>query len=78
MVCQVATYSGHRLHERPLSFTWKEQRLEVREILGQGYDPESLFFKVVAADGGIYLLQYQGSTDSWKVRICASRRQDRP
>ena len=71
MRCQVSTYSGHRLHERPLSFTWKEQRLEVREILEQGYGPDSLFFKVVAADGGRYLLQYNWGPDSWEAWVCA-------
>jgi hypothetical protein len=73
MGAQVSTYSGHRLHERPLSFYWQERRLEVREILEQGYGPDSLFFKVVAADGGVYLLQYGRVTDSWEVRVCAPR-----
>ncbi|MFZ5453133.1 MAG: hypothetical protein ACOZF2_14845 [Thermodesulfobacteriota bacterium] len=76
MRSQVSTYSGHRLHERPVSFTWKEQRLEVREVLEQGYEPESLFFKVRATDGGVYGLRYQWGTDSWEVWDWASRRQD--
>ena len=76
MRSQVSTYSGHRLHERPLSFTWKDRRLEVREILAQGYEPDSLFFKVIAADGGVYLLRYQRATDSWEVRDCGSRRRN--
>lgn len=73
MRTQVSTYSGYRLHERPLSFTWLEQRLEVREILEQGYGPDSLFFKVVAADGRVYLLQYHEGTDSWEAEVCAPR-----
>ncbi|RJR40962.1 MAG: hypothetical protein C4567_10220 [Deltaproteobacteria bacterium] len=73
MSAKVSTYSGSRLHERPLSFTWQGQRLEVREILKQGYGPDSLFFKVAASDGGVYLLEYHGAADSWEVRICASR-----
>ena len=76
MRCQVSTYSGHRLHERPLSFTWKGQRLEVREILERGYGPDSLFFKVVAADGGLYLLQYKWGADSWEAWVCAPRHGD--
>jgi len=68
--CQVATYSGSRLHERPLRFTWGEQWLEVREVLEQGYGPDHLFFKVVAADGRVYLLQYQGDTDYWEAKVC--------
>ena len=76
MRSQVSTYSGHRLHERPVSFIWKDRRLEVREILEQGYEPDSLFFKVIAADGGVYLLRYHRATDSWEVRDCVSRRRD--
>jgi len=45
MRCQVATYSGHRLHARPLSFTWGEQWLEVREVLEQGMDLTISFSK---------------------------------
>lgn len=71
MHTRVTTYSGYRLHERPLSFTWKEQRLAVQEILERGYGPGSLFFKVVAADGGIYFLQYREDADSWEARVCA-------
>jgi len=68
--CQVATYSGSRLHERPLRFTWREQWLEVREVLEQGYGPDHLFFKVVAANGRVFLLQYREAADSWEVRVC--------
>jgi hypothetical protein len=76
MHCQVSTYSGHRLHERPLSFTWKGERLAVRQVLEQGYGPDSLFFKVAAADGGVYLLQYHRSADSWEASVCGSRKED--
>ncbi len=73
MDARVSTYSGSRLHERSLSFIWQGQRLEVREVLERGYGPDSLFFKVAAADGRVYLLEYHAATDSWEVRACASR-----
>jgi hypothetical protein len=68
--CQVATYSGSRLHERPLRFTWGEQWLEVRQVLEQGYGPDHLFFKVKAADGRVFRLQYRQAADSWEARVC--------
>lgn len=68
--CQVHTYSGFRIHERPLSFTWGEERLEVRQVLKQGYTPDTLFFKVEASDGRIYLLTYHRSSDSWTAGVC--------
>ncbi|MHB8068602.1 MAG: hypothetical protein ACYDIC_11975 [Desulfobaccales bacterium] len=67
--CQVATYSGSRLHERPLRFTWGEEWLEVGQVLEQGYEPDHLFFKVAAADGRVFLLQYWQATDSWEARL---------
>ncbi|MEW6659555.1 MAG: hypothetical protein AB1424_12920 [Thermodesulfobacteriota bacterium] len=70
MRCQVATYSGSRLHERPLRFTWGEEWLEVRRVLDQGYGPDHLFFKVVAADGRVFWLQYRQAADSWEARVC--------
>jgi hypothetical protein len=69
MRCQVTTYSGHRLHERPLSFTWGEEWLEVRQVLEQSYGPDHLLFKVAAADGRRYLLTYHQAADAWEVRI---------
>ena len=68
--CQVSTYSGFRIHERPLSFTWGEEWLEVRQVLQQGYTPDHLFFKVAAADGRVYLLSYHRFSDSWEASIC--------
>jgi hypothetical protein len=68
--CQVSTYSGGRLHERPLSFTWEGERLEVRQVLKQGCTPDTLFFKVAAADGRAYLLTYHRPSDSWKASLC--------
>lgn len=71
MGAQVSTYSGHRLHERPLSFILAGRRLEVREILERGYAPGSLFFKVRAEDDGVYLLRYHEAADFWEVSIGA-------
>ena len=69
MRCQVATYSGHRLHERPLRFTWDGKWLEVRQILEQSYGPGRLRFKVAAADGRRYLLTYDQNGDFWEVEV---------
>jgi hypothetical protein len=76
MRTQVSTYSGHRLHERPLRFLWEGQWLEVQEILEQGYGPDSLFFKVTAGDGRAYWLQYQEGSDSWEIKVCSPRSQN--
>ncbi|OGR30355.1 MAG: hypothetical protein A2139_03635 [Desulfobacca sp. RBG_16_60_12] len=65
---QVETYSGSRLHERPWRFTRGGAWLEVRQILERWQDPDHLHFKVVAEDGGVYLLSYHYPGDAWEAR----------
>lgn len=67
MGCQVETYSGFRLHERPRRFTLGEAWLEVTEVLAQWYGPDSLSFKVKAGDSRVYILTHNFSRDSWDV-----------
>jgi hypothetical protein len=71
--CQVETYSGGRLHERPRRFTRGGDWLEVRRILEQWRDPDHLRFKVVAADHRVYLLSYHVRQDAWEVEPAESR-----
>lgn len=74
MRCQVETYSGVRLHERPRRFTWGEEWLEVRQVLKRWAEPHHLFFKVLAADGRTYLLKYHHLEDLWEARLLGQER----
>lgn len=65
--CQVETYSGHRLHERPRRFTWQGQWLEVRRVLRRWQEPENLSFIVTADDSQQFLLRYHRHQDTWEV-----------
>ncbi|MDP3181368.1 MAG: hypothetical protein Q8M54_00960 [Desulfobaccales bacterium] len=69
ITCQVETYSGFRLHERPRRFTWGEEWLEVRRVVERWSGPDHLYFKVVAGDGRIFLLTYQEQADAWEVKL---------
>jgi hypothetical protein len=69
MRCQVETYSGSRLHERPRRFTWEGQWLEVRRILARGREPDSLYFKIAATDDRIYVLKYYHLQDAWEANL---------
>jgi len=71
--CQVETYSGYRLHERPRRFTWGAHWLEVRQVLKRWSDPQYLYFMVAAADGQSYLLRYGRQKDLWEVRLLSPR-----
>lgn len=69
--CQVDTYSGHRLHERPRRFTWQGQWLEVRRVLRRWQEPDNLSFLVTAADSRQFLLRYLRHQDDWEVLALA-------
>ena len=67
--CQVETYSGVRLHERPRRFTRGGEWLTVRRVVEQWREPRLLCFKVVADDQRLYLLSYHLSADAWEVEL---------
>jgi hypothetical protein len=68
MLCQVESYSGSRLHERPSRFTWGESWLEIDQILEQWLTPASLGFKVRAGDN-IFRLEHFQDREVWEVEI---------
>jgi hypothetical protein len=75
MNIQVETYSGYKADERPKAFSLGRQRLEVTEVTDQWYDPNSIYFRVSASDGNMYILRHNQdpSADSWTLE--AYRRQ---
>jgi hypothetical protein len=73
MLCQVESYSGSRLHERPRRFTWKESWLEIDQILEQWLTPESLGFKVRVGDN-IFRLEHKQDREVWEVEIISTNK----
>jgi hypothetical protein len=67
--CQVETYSGYRVHERPRRFTLDGEWLEVRRVLSRWREPENLCFTVTAHDSCDYLLKYHLLRNAWEIRI---------
>ena len=67
----VETYSGHRLHERPLRFHWQGTWQTVVQVLSRWQEPGALRFTVLAADDQVYFLQYNQENDIWKVDFLA-------
>jgi len=72
---QVECYSGFKANERPVAFTYQNERHEIQEIVDRWYEggldsgrPVINYFKVRAADGKVYLLRYQTETDTWSLR----------
>jgi hypothetical protein len=63
----VETYSGHRLHEKPLRFQKQGSWYRVVKIVARWQKPGVLGFRVLAEDGKQYTLEYIQEQDVWKV-----------
>jgi hypothetical protein len=63
----VETYSGHRLHERPLRFQKQGSWHTVVKLVSRWQEPGVLGFRVLAEDDQQYTLEYIQEQDVWKV-----------
>jgi hypothetical protein len=66
----VETYSGHRLHERPVRFQSQGIWRTVVQILSRWQEPGALGFTVLADNGQKYTLEYNQEHDIWEVGLC--------
>ena len=66
----VETYSGHRLHERPIRFQSQGVWRTVVQILSRWQEPGALGFTVLADNGQKYTLEYNQEHDIWEVGLC--------
>lgn len=72
----VECYSGHKVNERPLAFTFRGNRLEITEIIDRWYQgnpnsqqPSLDYFKVRTATSEEYIIRYNTLFDAWSVLI---------
>jgi hypothetical protein len=63
----VDSYSGYRACERPLRFRIGEKWRDVVEILDRWYGEDHDYVKVLADDGGMYVLRYGRGDDRWEL-----------
>lgn len=71
---QVECYSGYKISERPVAFTFHGRRMEISEILDRWYEggidhqaPVIDYFKVKTADGSVFILRYEKEADEWSI-----------
>ena len=67
MVIKVESYSGHKADERPLRFQLGERWLSVEDVMDRWYDPDAIYFRVRAEDGGTYVLRHLEPGDLWTL-----------
>lgn len=63
----VQTYAGYKGDERPVSFSLEGRTLQIIEIVDRWYEPDHNSFKVVAEDGGTYLLRHDLNANDWEL-----------
>lgn len=73
MRLRVECYSGGKADERPIQFWIDGTHYHVEAVLDQWYDPESLFYKVRADDGNLYILRQWTSTPEGAWELVAFR-----
>ena len=73
----VECYSGHKVNERPLAFTFQGRRHEIKEIVDRWYEggldatrPATDYFKVRTTENQLFLLRYLSLFDAWSIKRC--------
>lgn len=62
MKVDVECYAGRKADERPVRFRLGGKQYWVEDVLNQWYEPDSIFYKVRANDGNLYILRQPAST----------------
>lgn len=76
MIVRVECYSGFKADERPLRFQLGIRWLAVEEVMDRWYDPDAIYFRVRADDGGVYILRHSERDDVWTLE--SFRRREPP
>jgi len=73
MKLNVECYAGRKADERPIRFRLEGRQYHVETVLDQWYGPESIFYKVRADDGNLYILRQQTSMPDGKWDLVSFR-----
>ena len=64
---RVECHSGYTYAQRPTALWWEGARLEVAAVLAEWRTPQGKHFRVRAADGRKFELEYSESEDAWNI-----------
>ena len=64
----VVCRSEYTYAQRPASFFYGGEQIQVNSVLGEWHTPEGKGFKAQAEDGCIFTLFYNKIEDSWEIR----------
>lgn len=73
---RVECYAGYRAEEAPRVFFIGQREIGVSEIIDRWLDTAYSYFKLRGDDGGIYILRYDLTADSWEMILFDSGTRD--
>lgn len=65
---RVECYSGIEYAERPNAIWWKQEKLEITDIIERQRTPDGKYFRVRTSDGQYFELFYNELTDDWRIQ----------
>jgi hypothetical protein len=69
MQIRVDCHAGYRGEETPRGFWLGQRRVAVVEVLDRWLAPDHRYFKILADDGGIYILRHDPARDCWQMTL---------
>jgi hypothetical protein len=70
---RVECYAGHRGEETPRRLFVDERAIELTEVLDQWLAPDHRYFKVLGANGALYILRYDVDGGFWDLTFLERR-----
>ena len=67
MQVRVECYAGHRGEETPRRLLMDERAIDVAEVLDRWLAPDHRYFKVLGANGALYILRHDVERGFWNL-----------
>ena len=67
-VDKVFCYSGNEYPDRPVSFLYEGELLEVFEIIARWRTPQGKLFRITTSEGRIFDIFFCEACDGWKIK----------
>ncbi len=64
---QVECYAGYTADERPVAFSLRERRIQVRSLVDRWRGEDHAYFKLVGDDGALYIIRQDRTLDRWEL-----------
>jgi hypothetical protein len=65
----VSCYAGYRGEETPRSFSLRERKIEVVELIDRWLAPDHRYFKIRGDDGNIYIIRHDVAGNQWQLTL---------